>query len=406
MNGGRSTGRNRPLSTGVEYNVRMFWPVKWLGIALAIQPHAHGSVVRPEFSAYQIGPASGGGGGWLWPGQVFSIYGKNLGPEQSCVRDAGSYRAQAPNSPEEYARVQQILPRELCSVEVLIDEEAVPLIYVHERQINFLVPRSGLAGNKVTLRVVHDRVSSIPVWLKFGADRIGISQMEPAYTGMPVWVRLYNVSANHPVELMFGLPRIWRSAECPHLEVMYNGSPLPELKAKNPLRQIVYSGPPCPSLPPPDRQSLAGRIPLHLRYRFDRPGSYLVRYVPGPDFFKREPTISESEWTPIAVKAGSEEQRRKWLRAQAAAAPCDHEGLIYDFLPSIFGYSDTAALRIALKYLYHRDAWVAGAAAGYLRDYYAASELVPALREIEKQIGANRNVDGLLRDLGVKPTTR
>lgn len=331
---------------------------------------------------------------------LFSIYGKHLGPVEPCHRDAGFYSAVGPNSAEAYARALQTLPRVLCGVVVLIEEEAVPLLYVQEGQINFLAPNSIPSGRRAALRVMHNGLSSVPVLVKSGPDQMSISQQEAAYTGMPVWVRLHNVSdGNRPVELPFGIPWIWALPQCPRIEVMYNRSLLPELKAKTQARQFSYSGPPCPSPPLPDRQSLTGRIPLHLRYRFDRPGIYLVRYVPGTGYFERRPLVAESQWMPIRVGAGSEEQRRKWLKAKLATSSSDRETLVYDVLPSVFGYGDAATLSIALKYLYHPDAAVSGATGAYLRDYYAASALVPALEQIVKRKGANRNVDQLLRDL-------
>ena len=391
---------NRPRHAGVQLDVRILRSAVWLAVALGVQ--AQDGVVRPEFTAYQIGPTRG----WLWPGRMFTIYGKNLGPEQSCVRNAGPFLPDGPNTPEQLAEVERVLPIQLCGVRVLLDEEPVPLIYVSVGQINFVVPGSRQFGEKVVIRVVRTGASSIPVSLKFGPDRMWLSQEQATYTGMPVWVRLYNVAdGRRPVEIPFGIS-LWTNAMCPHIEVKFNDAPLPELTIKSPPRQIAYSGNPCPSPQVPDRQTLAGRIPLHLRYRMDRPGTYFARYVPGSGFFGTKPTTAETQWTTVEVKPGTEEQRRKWLLAQAAAAPTDREGLLYDFLPSIFGYGDSVTLPIALKYLYHPDESVSATTTGYLRDYYAASELIPALHRIEQQRGANRNVDRLLRDLGEKPTER
>jgi hypothetical protein len=358
---------------------------------------ARSAVVRPEFTARQIGPT----GGWLWPGRMFSIYGKNLGPTQSCVRSAGPFRPDGPNSAAELEPVERALPALLCGVQVLVDEEPVPLIYVHERQINFVVPGSRTFGDKVMLRVVRMDVSSIPIRLKFGPDRMWLSQQQATYTEMPVWVHLYNVSeGKQPFQLGFVAPVIWPSEKCPHIEVRYDGALLPELRTKNPPRRIAYSGSLCPALPVPDRQSLAGRIPLHLRFRMDHPGTYFARFVPGTGVFRFEPTVAETAWTPVVLKPGTKEQRRKWLLARAQSAPADREGLLYDFLPSIFGYGDPEALNIALKYLWHPDEWVWRSTAGFLANYYAASDLIPALRRAQRGRGKNGNVDQLLRDIG------
>ena len=57
------------------------------------------------------------------------------------------------------------------------------------------------------------------------------------------------------------------------------------------------------------------------------------------------------------------------------------------------------------QYLYHRDTWVSSAASEYLRDYYPAGELGPALQQIEKRQGKNKNV-GRPRDLRGEPAAR
>lgn len=338
---------------------------------------------------------------------MFSIYGRNLGPAESCVRDAGPFRPEGPNSPEELEQVEKVLPSQLCGVQVLLDEEPVPLIYVHEKQINFVVPGSRPFGNRVMLRVIRTLVSSVPVSLKFGPDQMSLYPDQPTYSGMPVWIHLYNIAeGRQPVELPFGLSFMGLHAQCPHIEVKYDGVLLPERQIKSPPRQMSYSGPPCPSPPVPDRQSLAGRIPLHLRYCMDLPGIYLVRYVPGPDFFHQQPTTAETDWTPVDLKPARPEQRRKWLLAQAQAAPTSREDLLYDFLPSIFGYGDSEALNLALKYLYFADSSVSSATAGYLRDYYTASQLIPILQREEQQRGKNRTVDRLLDTIGANHVGR
>src|SRR5690348_4683831 len=108
----------------------MLRAIMWLAVAAGIE--AQDGVVQPEFTSFQVAPSAGGIGGRFWPGMLHSIYGKNLGSQQSCVRAVDFYTATGPNAPEAYARAQSILPRELCGVQVLIDDEAVPLLYVHE----------------------------------------------------------------------------------------------------------------------------------------------------------------------------------------------------------------------------------------------------------------------------------
>jgi hypothetical protein len=370
-------------------------------IALVLCLQAQIAIVRPEFTARQIGPT----GGWLWPGRMFTIYGKHLGPADPCVRDTGPFRPDGPNSAEVLGQVERTLPVALCGVQVLMDEQPVPLIYVHEQQIDFVVPGFRPFGKKVMVRVVRGALSSIPVALKFGPDAMSLYQDEPAYAGMAVWVRLYKLAETKtPVELPFGISLFW-SPECPSIEIKYDGVPLPKRRSQNTPRRIAYSGPPCPTLPLPDRRSLAGRIPLHLWYDLQRPGTYFARYVPGSGLYGAKLT-AETEWTRIEVKAASLEDRRKWISEKAASAPTDVESLLYEFLPSIFGYSDAEALEIGLPYLYHQHASVAHSTAGYLRNYYAASTLVPALQRLERQRGKNQIVSDLLGEIGVHPVER
>lgn len=381
-------------SDGVQLSVP-FHLAMLLAIVLVLQ--AQVEILPPSFTARQIGPT----GGWLWPGRMFSIYGTNLGPVDSCVRDAGPFRPEGPNPPEQLAVVERTLPMNLCGVVVLLDERPVPLIYVSEKQINFVVPGSRSFGNKVIMRVVRVGVRSIPVTVKFGPDPMWLYQDDkPAYTGMPVWVRLYRMSeAKVPVELPFGIPFI-SGPNCPRIEVKFNGDVLSPRQRKTPLTRVRYSGPPCPAPAVPDRQLLAGRIPLHLLYRFDRPGTYFARYVPGSNVFGLPATTAETDWTPIEVKAGNPAQRRKWLREKRLSPPTDREELVYDFLPSIFGYGDPEALQIGLAYVYNPDMTVSGWAGVYLRDYHAASEFIPLLKKLKGERGSNEVVDRLLTDLG------
>jgi hypothetical protein len=397
------SNRNCPWQVGVQKNVEIFHSAAWLVLLFGMQ--AQIAIVRPEFTARQIGPT----GGWLWPGRMFSIYGKYLGPADSCVRDAGPFRPDGPNSAEEIAQVERTLPSALCGVQVLIDEEPVPLIYVDEKQINFVVPGSRKFGNKVMLRVLRGGMSSVPVALKFGPDQMWLYQEQRTSTGMPVWVRLYRLAESKiPIELPFLFPLLG-SVECPHIEVKFNGTLLPELKPRTPLRRVHYSGPPCPAPPVPDRQSLAGRIPLHLRFRMDHPGVYFARYVPGsglPGLPTSTPTTAATDWSPIELNAGSPEQRQKWLAEKTKSIPLDRESIVYDFLPSIFGYGDAEALEVGLKLLYNADQYVANSAAGYLRDYYPASELIPALQHLQQRRGRNQIVQQLLSDIGSNPAER
>lgn len=366
--------------------MRVWWILAVLIFAAALRGQQW--FARPEFQAHQVGAASGGQVGWLFPEEIYSIYGQHLGPEQGCDRDVGGYKPQGPNPPGEYDRLVKTLPTSLCDVMILLDEEPVPLIYVQARQINFLVLRAVKPRDKVMLRLVYRGMSTIPVALKFGPDRIVVSQVGEAFVGMPIWVRVWNASEpRRPVQLR--VLQFDSFGDCPYLEVEFEGVRVPERGSMNPRRQFD-SGRPCPASSPPDRESLRGRAPLHLLYKIERAGIYRVRYVPGriatltsgPAL--RVPARAEapSEWAIIVVKPGTAAKRATWFAARVAAAPTDQEQLVYDFLPSIFGYGDAEALRIGLKYLNNPDPVVAGWAAAFLREYYPAATLRETVKPV------------------------
>jgi hypothetical protein len=135
----------------------------------------------------------------------------------------------------------------------------------------------------------------------------------------------------------------------------------------------------------------------------DHPGVYFARYVPGagrPGLPGSTPTTAATDWSLIELKAGSPEQRQNWLAEITKSTPLDRESIVYDFLPSIFGYGDVEALNVGLKFLYNDDQYVANSAAGYLRDYYPASELIPALERLQQRRGKNQIFQQLLSDIG------
>ena len=74
-------------------------------------------------------------------------------------------------------------------------------------------------------------------------------------------------------------------------------------------------------------------FPLHLCYRFEKPGSYHVRYVlPEHGVL---PTLT-SAWVTLQVQPMTVlEQRRRWQQEQLAHPPTDAGLLVGDYLPSL-----------------------------------------------------------------------
>jgi len=63
--------------------------------------------------------------------------------------------------------------------------------WAQNKQINFAVPKDVPFGGSAELIVIKNGVASDPVPLEFGMERIKLTQDEPAYVGMPVWIRVH-----------------------------------------------------------------------------------------------------------------------------------------------------------------------------------------------------------------------
>jgi hypothetical protein len=101
------------------------------------------------------------------------------------------------------------------------------------------------------------------------------------------------------------------------------------------------------------------RLPLHLLYRFDRPGPYEVRYV-GYDF--RYPmakhVLAISPWIPIQVRPQPPGKRHAWLDSMRSAEPGDPVEWLSDYLPSLLAVPDAAVLPLLKDAVYHPNGLV------------------------------------------------
>ncbi len=278
------------------------------------------------------------------------------------------------------------------------------LLWAQDKQINFEVPKDVPFGGSAELRVIKEGVASDPVPLEFGLERIKLTQDEPAYVGMPVWIRVHTstdvsnplVYPIHDDPLQTGPGFL----ACEVLEARWNRVPLPKIRAKNPLRVFLYSGAPCATTGLPGKPSKSGRLPFHLLYRFEQPGQYEVRFTRlAPDGQVRE----RSAWTTIVVRPAEPSQRAEWLRAMVNKAPKAPAELLSDYLPSLLGYSDVNLLPLLIGYLYDADDYVRRFVENSLRGYYHKSVLVPALQEALREKGPTQAVTNLLQSLQSAP---
>jgi hypothetical protein len=299
----------------------------------------------------------------LVPGAGMSIYGRYLGPAAGCVGRADPKQLQTPNPrAAEPAFVDlSVYPKDLCDVQVLIDGEPAGLLYVSEKQINFKVPQDSPESAMAEIRVVYRGQSSAPLELKAGFEQTTISLDQPAYTDMPVWIR---------VELPFEFTGLVRypfvlgpaGFGCNEVEVRRSGQTLPLLPGSNWMRYgVAFAGNICGSYGQPTKAVEQGRLPLHLLYRFDTPGTYEVRFtLRRSPFGASQPgeMRAQSAWTPIEILPARPNQRAEWLNDLRNNVPSDSADLLADVLPSVLGLPDDASLEVVMRSLYHSDATV------------------------------------------------
>jgi hypothetical protein len=357
---------------------------------------------RPHFYADRVIPSFGDTPVMLAPAMLVSIYGENLGPEEGCRGYGDQTRVETlpPDNPFGVWERIVIYPTSLCGVQVKIGDGFAGLLWAQDKQINFEVPKDVPFGGSAELRVIKDGVASDPVRLEFGLERIKLTQDEPAYVGMPVWIRVHTstdavgalVYPIHNDPLLTGPTFL----ACEVLEARWNGVPLPRIMPINRISTFIYSGPPCPMNGLPAKPSKTGRLPFHLLFRFEQAGQYEVRFTRlAGDGQARE----RSAWTTIVVQPAEPSQRAEWLRTMVKTAPKKSAELLSDFLPSVLGYGDASLIPVLINYLYEGDGFVQRFVANSLRGYYDKALLVPALQRALREKGSSLAVDGLLRSL-------
>jgi hypothetical protein len=364
-------------------------------LALAGQP------ARPQFYADRVIPSFGEIPLMLAPAMLVSIYGDNLGPEEGCrgYGDQQHWDSLPPDNPFGVWERIVIYPTSLCGVQVKIGEVFAGLLWTQNKQINFEVPKEVPFGGNAELRVIKDGVASDPVPLEFGLERIKLTQDEPAYVDMPVWVRAHT-STDNISPLFYPIHFDPLRTECEVMEARWNGVPLAKITRHNPIGGVVgFGGGPCSSMGLPGKPSKTGRLPLHLLYRFDQPGQYEVRFTRLAGDAK---TIRErSPWTIIHILPASSSQRAEWLSRMAKAAQAAPAELLSDFLLSLLGYGDANSLALLVGYLYNADNSVRQFVSRSLLAYYDKTVLLPALQQALRSNGPSQTVTELFRSLGV-----
>jgi len=192
---------------------------------------------------------------------------------------------------------------------------------------------------------------------------------------------------------------------CNDVEVRRDGQLLPRLPGSVWNDIGVAPGNICFSPMPP--AALQGRLPLHLLYSFDVPGTYEVRFTRSgrPSGIGGDRQIrARSEWTPIVILQSAPDQRAKWLEELQRRHPTDAAELVADILPSLLGHPDDASLAILISYLDHPEIsvrayairgfhyWPDDLVAGKLREFLRAKGTAGEMAE-----GKNEQLRQLLR---------
>lgn len=349
-----------------------------------------GAQTRPTFRPDRVIPSFGDTPLMLAPGMLVSIYGSNLGPAEGCrgYGDQQHWDSLPADNPFGIWERIAIYPTTLCDVQVRIGGVAAGLTWVQADQINFQVPKEVPFGGTANLRVIHAGVASDPVAQRFGLDRMSITQDEPAYAGMPVWVRVHTAfDLERPIQFPFHEDPL--RLACEDVEVRRNGVPLPRQVPRSVMARAI-NGNICGVIGLPEKPEKSGRLPLHLFYRFGQPGTYEVRFT---RMRGDSHTIWErSAWTPIQVLP-AQQSRADWLRQ--LAKPKSAADLLSDYLPSLMGYGDAVALPLLVDALYDPSVLVRGWAAYGLADYYERGELVNALNSAIARKGSNEEISRL-----------
>ena len=309
----------------------------WLPLAMFLAGRAWSAETPPEFTPEGVSSRI------LTPGAIMTMYGAHLGAESQCLAPPG-----AANPP--------IYPLDMCGTQVFIGDKPAGLLYVSSKQINFQVPKDSPQSGAADMRVVYNGQWSKPLTMPAGFPKMTIRLDQPAYTDMPVWLKVDFESA-----LWGGIryPSLLGPAGfgCNEVEVRRGGKLLTRLPGSNWNRgKMNFSGFICGGYAPTPH-GFENRLPLHLLYRFDEPGTYEVRYTLRdlPFGASASKIVVQSEWTPIEVLPANHYQRTQWLEDVRSRHPMDAAELLSNVLPSLLGLPDEASIEIVKSYLDHPD---------------------------------------------------
>jgi len=308
---------------------------------------ARGQAPVPTFTSDRVLPFDSARQTPLAPGMLITLFGQDLGPERGCEGQADTRRTETPNPGLTRERFINTLiyPAEVCDVQVFVGDKPAGLLYVQAKQINFKVPQDVPLEGAALIRVVFQNRSSVPIRVPLGLELPKLSVEGAARVGSPVWI---DVAMPYGWEdVLYPVSSFPTDFGCNELEVRQNGIALAPI-AFTSLTGRAGPGNGCGNDLSISGHPVAhqGRLPLHLQYRFEKPGVYEVRYtrkrrISSPDVLLR------SEWTRIEILAAQPSPR--------TAPSQDPAEILRDVLPNLLGFPDKPSLDILSEYLYDPD---------------------------------------------------
>jgi hypothetical protein len=207
-------------------------------------------------------------------------------------------------------------------------------MYVSGGQINLKIPEDVPAEGFEPIQVCVGSVCSATVTMLFSTHIALLTLDGPAYVHMPVWI---DVDAPSPYVVSYPCGFWPWNFPGYEFEVLRKGQPLAPL----PQPPLPFTG--TVPLDQCEGPTYRGRLPLHLLYRFEEPGTYSVRFTAR----KTGKILYQSDWTDIQIEPFSEEKRDAQLHSLEGEVRNGPSA--YHVVPSLLAWPDEKALAVLLK---------------------------------------------------------